>query len=924
MDKKYAKYRKEIEEYLKKNDPEIKQFFTYGSHLTDNSELVDAVIEACEAEGNKTLLVAPCGAGKTYSFCCEIAKREEGKRQVILLVPNRLQAEQNEQYGYKESDGANGHVISVTAGTDGTFQYDCKQAISAVYDSVHRMMNATTEELSRTVLVVDEAHQLVSARGYRNACIESIEGVINRVIECGGSVIFMTGTERKIRAMYYDRLIKCIPANEKVIGAGRVEISRNASHTINMKEHTFNYIVRQCERGYHPLVRINHKNYIEILATKLRAAGYSVLTLSSDDKGYYVDGSSCERFYDSEVYRCIMEESALPAADIYLTTSVLEVGTSIAGIKSEDGTVSQPSTMIPTFVCLKPDDFDVDDLIQFFSRLRFHYEKAAILVTDPKKKDAEWSSEPSHEKVLLRSYASAAERCEAFNSASAGRSEYIDMNGKTEKSGLIVGRNGRVQIDVQDVIGRSYGDYFRATYMQKETIVPLLRKELDVPVDEQEEASESVDSMRAEGKLVPADLQEELRSAIRHPYFRKALTKAKGIDGSNDEIKAIRKKHPDAINLMREIRNLLVSDAISSDGAVEIAIRQREEPGFKTEDARSGKVISFQEVARRGVFRRMEAWDATKILRIVNTWKCLHGENSEGYFTTSAYSNVLTEDKDLFAFNAVAETKKMEYLVTAFTWLPVVRKWQDLCRFFAEHDERECASYVRILQCIEMNKLYPGTKEYRKQVLPDKTVLGAEYNAFRCPERFFLKEKSNLADREEKNDFLFPDGIIGKTVTHKMMLSMSKQLNGIVRRQCRNARRDNVYTAVDIELMLKTVYRVRKVSSKNHDALVIIGLRKNASNVIPGEKPGRDEIVRFCDKAISGSRYLSKDERVRIFDHVMRWLEAEFGQDIINISKARIAGWIRCSQDTEEAGSVSYTEGELKNLLDELTLGRAG
>ena len=101
------------------------------------------------------------------------------------------------------------------------------------------------------------------------------------------------------------------------------------------------------------------------------------------------------------------------------------------------------------------------------------------------------------------------------------------------------------------------------------------------------------------------------------------------------------------------------------------------------------------------------------VLRLVNTWKALHAKESDRNFKAQSYSTVLTDDNELFAFNAVAETKKMEYLVKAFSWTLETRKWKDLCSFFAEHDERDCASYLRVLECIELNRLDPGTREYK-------------------------------------------------------------------------------------------------------------------------------------------------------------------------------------------------------------------
>ena len=50
---------------------------------------------------------------------------------------------------------------------------------------------------------------------------------------------------------------------------------------------------------------------------------------------------------------------------------------------------------------------------------------------------------------------------------------------------------------------------------------------------------------------------------------------------------------------------------------------------------------------------------------------------------------------------------------------------------------------------------------------------------------------------------MFPKGMTGKTITYEMMLAMAKQMPRIVKQQCRHIQRNYVYSAVDIERMLK-------------------------------------------------------------------------------------------------------------------------
>lgn len=71
------------------------------------------------------------------------------------------------------------------------------------------------------------------------------------------------------------------------------------------------------------------------------------------------------------VYQNILEKAALPAADCYIVTSVMEVGTSIRQIMDFDGQMHVPDNLVPVYVCRNPDDCDLDDMQQFFARPRF-------------------------------------------------------------------------------------------------------------------------------------------------------------------------------------------------------------------------------------------------------------------------------------------------------------------------------------------------------------------------------------------------------------------------------------------------------------------------------------------------------------------------------------------------------------------------
>lgn len=87
-------------------------------------------------KGSIIKLIAPCGAGKTHLVLCELAKRLEDQRQIILLNPNKIQTEQNAIYGFVNKSGVY-RSTEVVVGGKGEFSFDKKFGISSVYDK-HR------------------------------------------------------------------------------------------------------------------------------------------------------------------------------------------------------------------------------------------------------------------------------------------------------------------------------------------------------------------------------------------------------------------------------------------------------------------------------------------------------------------------------------------------------------------------------------------------------------------------------------------------------------------------------------------------------------------------------------------------------------------------------------------------------------------
>ena len=275
---------------LEKNIP-------FTRFLSDSAMIMEFLLkEGCEP-GKSILFVAPCDSGKTKTMLEEFATALSGTRNLIVATPITLQSEQNAQMYH--SIGKNDvplRTISVTGASHESFDMSKPNAYSTVYDSSSRLMKLSKKELSKIVFIVDEAHQMYSARKYRGGAINKLWKLIRMILNAGGTVIFMTGTPSKILGMPFDYRVACVrtefnqsrtdtsllePIHER--NFGKIDVIRKDSHEYNMEDLTIATALQMIQNGETPLIRVNDKNMIARIAHALRMNGISVATLSADD-----------------------------------------------------------------------------------------------------------------------------------------------------------------------------------------------------------------------------------------------------------------------------------------------------------------------------------------------------------------------------------------------------------------------------------------------------------------------------------------------------------------------------------------------------------------------------------------------------------------------------------------------------------------
>ena len=463
----------------------ITHHYKIRQYLSDNPELMQHLLAAVRKPGGQTLVVSGCGTGKTFSFLREVASRAPD-RNIVLAVPNVVQAIQNEGYGTPE------RPVVVAAGGDYEIPDDGFLA-SVTYDKAAALNRLAGEALSRTCLIIDEAHQIVSERSYRRKAIRDMLSAARSVCAAGGSVIYLTATPRRLLHPEFFEAVGPVSQAEAVIcnlmdgqgnllpkvKVGRLRVLRKAEKT-DLYSTLAHYLEERYFNGSRTVILLNDKDKINRLIAGLSGKGVRIHRLTSDDKAFteecYIDSNGLpvepHKVYVNEAYGSVVTSELLPDADVYLCTSMLEAGTSIKGIRMADGSVIQPSDLASVYVAARADRLDLDKVHQFISRVRFGTDEAVLILGHAGDGCPEEAAAQTFDALKAR-----ADRELAYRETAGPMIHGLGVVATHTKSLLSSGR-----IDILEAIEQACRDYDRQAYSCGEFLVEALREALGIPV----------------------------------------------------------------------------------------------------------------------------------------------------------------------------------------------------------------------------------------------------------------------------------------------------------------------------------------------------------------------------------------------------------------------------------------------------------
>lgn len=377
-----------------------KTIINYDKYISEDraaiSQLVDKLINSkdpyASKNGQEILMTADCGAGKTYAIAEGIFSATNSASFInIMASPNVSQVLQNnKKYRLNGVVGKKHKNIK---------EYKDAVGLNVIYDKLYEMVSKICKaetrdnitDMSKVLLVIDEAHQLVDAT-YRQDIIDDVKKACRLVADNGGIVIYTTATPLHI----------CMEAPSRtgrILVDGIFENTRDYSSIIEFRKNNekpnfenievelfndirnFPYeILKGVESGKYFLIQNNDKDYNLHIVKFLEANGIAAVAMSSDDTNYSVKADS----YTNIAYNDIVKDGLANLGpdgigyQVILTTCLLNNGTSIDGLVYEDEDVRKNTECV--FICNKAEDFNIEDMNQFFVRIRYsHFQNRLFL-----------------------------------------------------------------------------------------------------------------------------------------------------------------------------------------------------------------------------------------------------------------------------------------------------------------------------------------------------------------------------------------------------------------------------------------------------------------------------------------------------------------------------------------------------------------
>ncbi|PVY42834.1 BT4734/BF3469 family protein [Pontibacter virosus] len=283
--------------------------YQINDYLTEQKEFIKEELLA-----KRIIFVdAPTGAGKT-TLIKQLAN--ELNLKTDILMPTTAMVEQ--QFD----------IIGITGSKALSAEQVKANVLACCYNSISKI-----QDRSSKMLVIDEAHSLVSDYGYKHKTIQEIQRQLNRyeyIIYLSGSMLTLDG--------YYssDNHLSFEKKNRFDYEYQIVELEDGVTDK--------DYFISGIEQGKLNVFYQNDKTVLDSLFTYLTGEGYAVAYISRDKK-------------DRDEYKGIVENSSLRGYDVLLTTCVIQAGVNITDCDRE---------VVITFGRRT----DLIDYIQFTARFR--------------------------------------------------------------------------------------------------------------------------------------------------------------------------------------------------------------------------------------------------------------------------------------------------------------------------------------------------------------------------------------------------------------------------------------------------------------------------------------------------------------------------------------------------------------------------
>lgn len=841
---------KEFFKALKEQCPEGEcHKFPFKKYISDNEDFVPALVGILKNPGTRTALLAGCGSGKTFVITHDlaIALKKLGKA-ILLLTPNSIQTDQNGRSFYTDPDtGKEINVIAINANNKNDIKIEPGRVYSIVYDSANsRFETIPADILKDVVIVVDEAHQLESAKDYRGLATKQIKKMVEITCAFGGNAIYMTGTPARIMGYKFDHLVDCYRVDENgnrvsEINVNKLHLFRNASSKNKFAVLIAYQIINMVNDGKIPFVRINSKKIIRQVQAILASYGLRGAAITSDNKGRtmeeYTDDygfTHTEFKYASNEYKTIIEEDALTNMDYFLVTSVLEVGTSIKGVKDDEGRIWQNPKLVPVFACNNPNAFDLDNITQFLARPRYQLDEAYILINN--QEDNTPDVEPTLADCILSVAKDAVDALEAEKIAGQGRLSMPTLEGKTAEGLLCTNELGIRSICVSEIVSEGVVKFYSQVAHKSASLASFLSGYFCIPCEDHVVASR-LDIKMVETETVDPKVRELVNKAIAEDEtFLDAIV--------NDKLNMYATQIRPLVGgkkVLQNIKDLYVSNQFDTEQIGNIAVSMVENRRVvavnKNGEIVNPKTFPVDDLLRALSNLKMGIKAETALEQYFNDFKD-NGDYADSSIL-SMIENSTLKDKFIYYIGTELGFKKLEWLFKIWTEANGLLTWEKACNVVASQEVKDLYHVHRTIYNIKLNHIeYENDfKKYTDAVQQFRLESGAEYDTLRRFTEGFEYVDEDYADetdeeiRKKHTRKHMVGGFNNKIVSMYDCEQIALQFNDAKYKMRDKCKRIRPYTAKEIWMGIKTLYKTYPVPDSDGNIVegkyLIKGLRKS-------------------------------------------------------------------------------------------------